>query len=102
MRVMAEGRSLVSKRQFGRAPSVIAKAGSKAIKRYWEFFAANIRNMNTRLAYARALSDFFSWCDDHGVTLIDIEPITVAAYVEYLGTVYAKPTVKQHLAAIGV
>ncbi|MFO0941565.1 MAG: hypothetical protein U0930_12455 [Pirellulales bacterium] len=86
---MAEGRSLVAKRHFERAPATITKAGGKAVKRYWEFFAANIRNKNTRLAYARALSDFFSWCDDYGVALIDIEPITVAAYVEYLATVYS-------------
>lgn len=97
---MTEGQSLVAKRQLERAPATISNAGGKAVKRYWEFFAANIRNKNTRTAYARALSDFFSWCDDRGVALIDIEPITVAAYIEYLGTVYAKPTVKQHLAAI--
>lgn len=97
---MAEERRLVVKRQLERAPATIARAGGKAVKRYWEFFAANIRNKNTRMAYARALSDFFGWCDDRGVALIDIEPITVAAYIEYLGTIYAKPTVKQHLAAI--
>ncbi len=44
--------------------------------------------------------DFFAWCDDRGFELIDIEPIVVAAYVEYLGQIYSKPTVKQHLAAI--
>ncbi len=97
---MADSRSLVVKRQLDRAPATISKAGTKAVKRYWEFFAANIRNKNTRAAYARALGDFFGWCDDRAVSLIDIEPITVAAYIEYLGTVYAKPTVKQHLAAI--
>jgi integrase/recombinase XerD len=97
---MADDRSLVVRRQLERVPATISNAGAKAVKRYWEFFAANIRNRNTRAAYARALGDFFGWCDDRGVDLIDIEPITVAAYIEYLGTVYAKPTVKQHLAAI--
>jgi integrase/recombinase XerD len=63
---------------------------------------ANIRNANTRQAYHRALLDFFTWCEDRGFRLIDVEPIVVAAYIEYLGTVYAPPTVKQHLAAIRV
>ncbi len=81
-------------------PAVIRAAGNKAAKRFFEFFAANIRNRNTREAYRRALVDFFAWCDDRGFGLVDIEPIVVAAYVEYLGGIYSKPTVKQHLAAI--
>ena len=81
-------------------PAILKKAGPKAAKRFLEFFAANIRNKNTRQAYLRAVVDFFAWCDDRGFELLDIEPIVVAAYVEYLGDIYAKPTVKQHLAAI--
>ena len=84
----------------GTAPVLLQSAGVKAVRRYFEFFTANIRNRNTREAYHRALSDFFAWCEHRKVTLIDIEPIIVAAYVEYLGTVYSKPTIKQHLAAI--
>jgi site-specific recombinase XerD len=83
-----------------RTPAVIGRSGKKAVKRFFEFFTANIRNRNTRDAYHRAIVDFFAWCDDHGFELIDIEPIVVAAYVEYLCTIYSKPTVKQHLAAI--
>jgi len=83
-----------------RAPAIIARSGRKATKRFFEFFTATIRNKNTREAYYRALVDFFAWCDDGGFDLIDIEPIVVAAYVEYLGQVYSKPTIKQHLAAI--
>ena len=82
------------------APAVLSRAGKRATKRFLEFFTANIRNRNTRLAYHRALVDFFSWCDDRGFDLLDIEPIVVAAYIEYLGTIYSAPTVKQHLAAI--
>ncbi len=82
------------------APATIAKAGPQAKKRFFEFFTANIRNKNTRQAYFRALNDFFRWCDDHECQLIDIEPIVVAAYVEYLCSIYSAPTVKQHLAAI--
>jgi site-specific recombinase XerD len=82
------------------APALISACGPKATRRYFEFFTANIRNRNTREAYHRALNDFFAWLDDTNVSLIDIEPVIVAAYVEYLGTIYSKPTVKQHLAAI--
>lgn len=83
-----------------RAPEIVSRSGRKATRRFYEFFTANIRNKNTRESYFRAVSDFFAWCDDHGFELIDIEPIVVAAYVEYLGGIYSKPTIKQHLAAI--
>ena len=81
-------------------PTLISASGPKATRRYFEFFTANIRNRNTREAYHRALNDFFAWLADRHVSLIDIEPIIVAACVEYLVTIYPKPTVKQHLAAI--
>jgi site-specific recombinase XerD len=82
------------------APAIVRKAGPQAAKRFYEFFAANIRNRNTREAYYRAVVDFFAWCDDRGFELLDLEPIVVAAYVEYLTTIYSAPTVKQHLAAV--
>ncbi|MDZ4852655.1 MAG: tyrosine-type recombinase/integrase [Pirellulaceae bacterium] len=81
-------------------PAIIERQGAKAARRYFEFFTVNIRNRNTREAYHRALNDFFAWLGDRNVSLIEIEPVIVAAYVEYLGTIYSKPTVKQHLAAI--
>ena len=81
-------------------PRLIRVAGVKATRRFYEFFTANIRNRNTRLAYHRALVDFFAWCDDRRLALDDLEPIVIAAYVEHLAATYAKPTVKQHLAAI--
>lgn len=84
----------------GKVPAVVWTAGKRASRRFVEFFTANIRNRNTREAYFRAVSDFFAWCDDRGFALQQIEPIVIAAYIEYLGTIYSKPTVKQHLAAI--
>src|SRR5581483_11073389 len=54
----------------------------------------------TRGSPTRALKQFFGWTEAQRVGLDDIEPVTVAAYVEQLGTEAAKPTVKQHLAAI--
>ncbi len=82
-------------------PAVIADAGEPAAMRFIEFFTANIRNPNTRQAYARAVMDFFGWCERHGIgPLPAIQPVHVAAYVEELTRSYAAPTVKQRLAAI--
>ena len=39
-------------------PAIVAALGDQASWRYVEFFAANIRNPNTRRAYARACSRF--------------------------------------------
>jgi hypothetical protein len=47
------------------------------------------------------LPRFFAWLDAAGIrTLVDIEPLHVATYIEALQERMAKPTVKQHLAAI--
>ena len=93
-------------------PRLIADAGEHAARRFLEFFGATIRNKNTRMAYMRAVSQFFAWCDRHGIgELADIEPLHVAAYIECLldppdkpdqpkQEAKAKPTVKQHLAAV--
>ena len=67
----------------------------------WNSFAANIRNKNTRMAYYRAVCHFFGWVGQHQIgELADIEPLHVAAYIDTLQATAAKPTVKQHLAAI--
>jgi site-specific recombinase XerD len=82
-------------------PAVIAGAGDHAARRFLEFFAATIRNKNTRMAYYRAAWHFFGWVEQHEIgELADIEPIHVAAYIEVLQTTAAKPTVKLHLAVI--
>jgi site-specific recombinase XerD len=81
-------------------PAVIAGAGEHAARRFLEFFAATIRNKNTRIAYYRVACHFFAWVEQHEIgELGDIEPIHVAAYIEMLQTTAAKPTVKLHLAA---
>lgn len=50
-------------------PVVIENAGPHAKKRFVEFFAANIRNPNTREAYLRAVRYFCSWCSDRRLPL---------------------------------
>ena len=79
-------------------PAIIEQAGRNASKRFLEFFTANIRNRNTRAAYARAVARFLRWCEERHLSLDDIEPVTVATYIEtHPGS---DPTKKQHLAAI--
>ena len=41
-------------------PRLVAAAGPDAARRFLEFFAATIRNRNTRMAYARAVGQFFA------------------------------------------
>jgi hypothetical protein len=45
-------------------PAIVRVVGERASRRFIEFFTAAIRNRNTRLAYARAVKEFFDWCDD--------------------------------------
>jgi site-specific recombinase XerD len=72
-----------------------------ASRRFVEFFTANIRNPNTRRAYARAAKEFAAWCERQGLReLRDIEPVHVAAYIEGLQSRLAAPSVKLHLAGI--
>lgn len=47
----------------GALPGLIVRAGASAEKRFIEYFAAQIRNRNTREAYLRAVADF-AWCED--------------------------------------
>ena len=81
-------------------PAIVERAGPVAAERVVEFFTAHIRNANTRAAYAKAVTQFFTWCDQRGLELDEISPVAVAAYVEELQGVYRAPTIKQHLAAI--
>ena len=50
-------------------PSIIRAQGERASRRFIEFFTANIRNRNTRMAYARAVKQFFDWCDKRKLRL---------------------------------
>jgi len=80
-------------------PAIIAAEGEPASWRYIEFFTANIRNPNTRRAYARAGANFLAWCHRRRLALTAIRPFDVAAYVERLQGAAAAPSVKE-LAAI--
>ncbi len=90
--------SLVTEEYPGLA--IIERAGARATKRFLEFFLVEIRNANTRAAYARACGQFLNWCQERRFELDTIEPMVVAAYIEQLTKVQAPQTAKQKLAAI--
>ncbi|MFN7964911.1 MAG: tyrosine-type recombinase/integrase [Acidobacteriota bacterium] len=79
-------------------PSLIAASGPKAEGAFWEFFTAQIRNKNTRAAYFQAVRSFMAWSERRGLTLQNLTPVHIAAYIESHDG--APPTVKQHLAAL--
>jgi site-specific recombinase XerD len=82
-------------------PVLVDRAGKPAGRRFVEFFTVNIRNKNTRKAYARAAAAFLHWCEAKGIDrLQDVQPVHVAGYVEQLGREMSPPSVKQHLACI--
>ena len=74
---------------------------ARAARRFIEYFAANIRNPNTRRAYLRAVTEFADWCGARRITdILDIEPLHVAAYIETIGARLSRPSTKQQLAAL--
>jgi integrase/recombinase XerD len=84
-------------------PTLFTDAGERASFRLIEFFTAEIRNKNTRIAYGQAVRRFCGWCETQGLRLAQLTPIHIAAYVEQLGQgeqKLAKPSVKQHLAGL--
>jgi site-specific recombinase XerD len=90
-------------------PELFGRAGDRAGWRYVEFLTAEIRNPNTRAAYARAVFRFNYWCQEYGLRLEQLTPVHAAAYVEDLATrpykkdkTHSAPTIKQHLAALKV
>jgi hypothetical protein len=86
--------------EFAVVPAFFADGGERAGYAFIDFFTAQIRNRNTRAAYAIAVRSFCAWCDAKGLTLGTLRTHHVAAYVEFLGRSYSPPSVKQHLAAI--
>src|SRR5260370_5703005 len=82
-------------------PALVATSGEQAARRFLEFFASNIRNRHTRLAYSHAVGLFLTWCEKRGVrSLGDVQPLHVAACIEVQAITASAPTVKLRLAAI--
>lgn len=82
-------------------PAPVMAAGDAATRRYVEFFTATIRNPHTRRAYGHAAAAFLAWCETQGVaSLVAVQPLHGAAWIEQQTRTQAAPTVKQRLAAI--
>ena len=82
-------------------PLMVRDSGPDTVRRYLEFFAASIRNPNTRAAYMIAAEKFFTWCAQHEVgPLQALQRLHVATYIEQLTQFQSAPTVKQNLAAL--
>ena len=69
---------------FSTWPPAIAAAGPKAWHAILQFFAAEIRNPNTRRAYLRAAQDFFTFAAKRkgGHQLETISSLHIAAWLE--------------------
>jgi hypothetical protein len=84
--------------------ALVAVAGERASMRFLEFFAANIRNRQTRRAMpgnVRAGEEFLACCAGVRVASIgDIQPVPVAACIEAVTRELAAPSVKQQLVTI--
>jgi integrase/recombinase XerD len=98
--IIGNDRQLLTERLFDNVPALFRNAGENATRRFVEFFTANIRNRNTRMAYGQAVRRFCRWCEQHKVELHHLSPPLVAAYIEEVGQELSAPSVKQHLAAI--
>jgi site-specific recombinase XerD len=85
----------------GVALPAILTADLGTAERVLDFFTANIRNPNTRKAYARAVASFATWCERHGITeLRAVRPTHIATYIEGLQATLAAPSIKLQLAAV--
>jgi site-specific recombinase XerD len=74
--------------------------GDRAVYRFLEFFAARIRNKNTRTVYERNALHFFSWVDYRGRCVQNLTSMHVAAYIKEISPDLSRTSVKQHLASI--
>jgi site-specific recombinase XerD len=83
------------------SPVLVTAAGVRAQERFIELFTANIRNRNTRRAYAQAVREFLAWCEVCGLPSITaVQPVHVGGYIEELTRERSAPTAKQRLVAI--
>jgi site-specific recombinase XerD len=90
--ITTRARSSAGTTPLAQVPRLYAPS-ARAAKRFIEYFAANIRNPNTRRAYFHAVLEFSSWCEAQNLTeIVDIEPLHVAAYIEQLSARLAKPS----------
>ena len=76
--------SLSKNRLEGTFPAVLVRAGRAACFAADEFFSAQISNPHTRRAYARAVSELLTWCEDQGLELRQLTPGLAGRFIEQL------------------
>lgn len=84
-------------------PAAIASAPPEALRAILQFFAAEVRNPNTRRAYLKAAQQFFAFADalPGGQALANIDSLHVSAWIEVMARDgLSAPTIKQRLAAL--
>jgi len=96
------GTALATLPRAAALPTLVAATGERASLRFLEFFAAGIRNLNTRRAYSQATDVFLGWCErEAGIqSLCAVQPLHVAAWIELQTQAHSAPTAKQRLAAL--
>ena len=77
---------------------LVTELGHNAEFAWNEFFSAQIRNKNTRMAYLGAVTRFLAWVKTQGVVLQQIQPGMVGQYLDQQGG--SLPTKKLYLSAI--
>ncbi len=65
-------------------PAILVRAGKAACFAADEFFSAQISSPHTRRSYARAVSEFLSWCEAQGLELRQVTPGTAGRFIEQL------------------
>ncbi|NEP19773.1 MAG: tyrosine-type recombinase/integrase [Leptolyngbya sp. SIO4C1] len=81
-------------------PVIFTRTDERTTYRFITFFTSEIRNLNTRQAYARALFQFFNWLEDcyPGLDLHQVNSLVIAKYIElHPGSAQTR---NQHLSAI--
>jgi len=82
-------------------PAIVADTHRDAGERFLEYFAATIRNANTRAAYMNAVADFLRFAPVAELgSLAEIRSIHVTLYIETVSARFSAPTVKLRLAAL--
>jgi len=81
-------------------PPLIAAAGEHAARLTLEFFSARIPNAHTCKAYGNAVFRFCAWAQAGSVSLRELSPPTLAAYLKELGGSMSVASVKLHASGL--
>lgn len=104
--------TILSRNIDAHLPSIIVEADKTTKDKFLEYFFAQIKNDNTRMAYKIAVYRFLDWCYHYRTppieTLTSIRPLDVAEFIRRMEKecdkneerVFSDSTVKQNLAAI--